>query len=182
MPWRQLFARSVEVFAVGAMTVLLPISPLTCTVLSGRFKYLRQYRATFIQSSRYAKALKRTRVISRNLLRHLATPPDIAETIEGDCTHCGLCCVDRSCVFLEWTDNGQSRCSVYGNWFWKLTSCGDYPIDRESIAAYACPSFKAIPIKVVKTGSNQDDHLVRDRAAAESPAAASRRHGGNLIR
>jgi hypothetical protein len=155
MPWRQVFARSVEVFAVGAMTLLLPLSPLACTILSGRIKYLRHYRATLIQSSRYAKALTRTRVISRNLLRQLTRPPDPAETIEGDCTHCGLCCVDRSCVFLEWADNGQSRCAVYGNWFWNLTSCGDYPIDRESIAVYACPSFKAIPIKLVRSGGNQ---------------------------
>ena len=143
------FARSVEVLALGAMTVLIPLSPLTCTVLSGRSRYLRQYRNTIIVSARYARALKRTRVISRNLQRALSGSAVLNETIEGHCTHCGLCCVDKSCVFLERNDEGASRCSIYNNWFWKMTSCGSYPIDRESIAVYGCPSFKAIPIKVI---------------------------------
>lgn len=146
-------AVSAEALTLGAMTVLLPLSPLMCTVLSGRLSYLLQYRSSVARSAQCLKALKRTRVISRNLQRKLSAPEKQAESIHGSCTHCGLCCVDRSCVFLAWSDDMTSQCSIYDNWFWRLTTCGSYPIDEESIAVYGCPSFKAIPIKVVKSDS-----------------------------
>ena len=144
-------AASAETLTLGAMTVLLPLSPLMCAALSGRLSYLVQYRSSFARSAHCIKALKRTRVISRNLQRKLSAPEKQAESIQGSCTHCGLCCVDRSCVFLAWSDDMTSQCSIYDNWFWRLTTCGSYPIDEESISVYSCPSFKAIPIKVVKS-------------------------------
>jgi TPP-dependent indolepyruvate ferredoxin oxidoreductase alpha subunit len=131
------------------MTMLLPLSPLTCTVLSGRLHYLRHYRATVVRSAHYLRALKQAHVVSRNLQRKLA-PRDLgAVSIQGSCTHCGRCCVNRSCVFLAWLDDGRSQCSIYNNWFWKLTSCGSYPVDAPSIETYGCPSFRAVPVKVV---------------------------------
>ena len=148
--------RSVEVLALCAMTVLLPFSPLTCTALSGRVRYVRQYRSTIVRSVRCIRALEQTKVISRNFQRILSRTANVQESMEGHCTHCGLCCVDKSCVFLEWSDQGESRCSIYNNWFWKLTSCGSYPIDAQSIAVYDCPSFKAIPIKVERTVNCRD--------------------------
>ena len=147
------FATGAEALTLGAMTVLLPLSPLMCTVLSGRLSYLLQYRSSLARSAQCVKALRRTRVISRNLQRKLSATGTQTESIQGSCTHCGLCCVDRSCVFLEWNDGVTSQCSIYDNWFWRLTSCGSYPIDGPSIAVYGCPSFKAIPIKVVKSGN-----------------------------
>lgn len=147
--------RSFEVLALCAMTVLTPLSPLACTILSGRVRYLLQYRSTVVRSARYVKALYRTRVISRNFQRVLNHSVAFPETIDGDCTHCGLCCVDKSCVFLEWSNEGTSHCAIYNNWFWKLTSCGSYPIDRESIAVYGCQSFKSIPIKIVNSACTQ---------------------------
>ena len=147
------FATSTEALILGAMTVLLPLSPLMCSVLSGRLSYLRQYRNSLARSAKCLRALRRTRVISRNLQRKSSASGKPTETIQGSCTHCGLCCIDRSCVFLEWNDGVTSRCSIYDNWFWRLTSCGSYPIDGQSISVYGCPSFKAIPIKVVKSGS-----------------------------
>lgn len=152
LPLTRLFSRSVEALALGAMTVLLPLSPITCALLSGQPSYLRQFRGTFIKSARYTRALKRSRVISRNLQRKLTASTGKTEIIQGSCTHCGQCCVDRSCVFLQWSDTGTSQCAIYGNWYWKQTSCGSYPIDGESIAVYDCPSFKSIPIKVVRSG------------------------------
>ena len=134
----QFFATSAEALTLGAMTVLLPLSPLMCSLA---------------RSAQCVKALRRTRVISRNLQRKSSASGQQTESIQGSCTHCGLCCVDRSCVFLEWNDGVTSQCSIYDNWFWRLTSCGSYPIDGQSISVYGCPSFKAIPIKVVKSGS-----------------------------
>ena len=149
----QFFATSAEALTLGALTVLLPLSPLMCTVLSGRLSYFLQYRSSLARSAKCIRALGRTRVISRNLQRKSSASGKQTETIQGSCTHCGLCCVDRSCVFLEWNDGVTSRCSIYDNWFWRLTSCGSYPIDGQSISVYSCPSFKAIPINVVKSGS-----------------------------
>jgi hypothetical protein len=143
-----LVARLVEALALTVLTALLPMAPLTCALLSGRWHYLKQYRVTVVRSARYVRALAQARVISRNLQRKLA-PHAGAESIEGSCTHCGRCCVNRSCVFLGWRDDGGSYCTIYNNWFWKLTSCGSYPVDGQSIATYSCPSFKAVPIKVV---------------------------------
>jgi hypothetical protein len=143
-------SRSVEAIVLGAMVLLIPLSPLACTILSGRLQYVRQYSLTVAKSIRCVKALKRMRVISRNLDRWFSASAAPLESIEGSCTHCGACCIDRSCVFLTWKHDGNSHCSIYNNWFWKITSCGNYPIDGASIAVYGCPTFKAIPIKVVR--------------------------------
>ena len=142
------FSLLAEALAIAAMTLLLPLAPLTCTLLSGRLHYLRQYRATLVRSAHYLFALGQARVISRNLGRRLGMHDASAESIEGSCTHCGRCCVNRSCVFLGWHEDGGSHCTIYNNWFWKLTSCGSYPIDAQSIDTYGCPSFKSVPIKV----------------------------------
>jgi hypothetical protein len=142
-----LLSRFVEALTLTALAVLLPLAPLTCALLSGRLHYLKQYRVTVRRSARYVRALGQARVVSRNVRRKLALQN--AETIEGSCTHCGRCCVNRSCVFLDWREDGTSHCAIYNNWFWKLTSCGNYPVDAQSIATYDCPSFKSVPVRVV---------------------------------
>jgi hypothetical protein len=141
----KLFSQLVEALALTGMALLLPLAPLTCALLSGRL----HYRVTVMRSAHYLRALGNARVMSRNLRRKLSPHAFTAESIEGSCTHCGRCCVNRSCVFLGWRDDGGSHCTIYNNWFWKLTSCGSYPIDSQSIETYSCPSFKAVPIKVV---------------------------------
>jgi len=145
----KLLSQLIEALALAAMGVLLPLSPWACAVLAGRWHYLGHYRATVRRSMHCLRALGRARVISRNLQRTLAPPGAGAFAIEGSCTHCGRCCVNRHCVFLAWHDDGVSQCSIYNNWFWKLTSCGSYPVDATSIETYGCPSFRAVPIKVV---------------------------------
>ena len=144
----KLFSLLVEALAITAMTLLLPLAPLTCVLLSGRLHYLRQYRGTLVRSAHYLFALGQARVISRNLRRRLRLRDSSAESIEGSCTHCGRCCVKSSCVFLGWHADGGSHCTIYNNWFWKLTSCGSYPVDAQSIEIYGCPSFKSVPIKI----------------------------------
>jgi hypothetical protein len=143
-------AQAVEVLVIGTMVLLLPLSPVACAVLSGRWAYIKHYRRSIEKSARMLEALWRTHVITRNTQRKLTHPSlTTPQSIQGSCTHCGRCCVDRACVFLEWTDEGHSRCSIYNNWFWKMTSCGSYPVDAHSIDVYGCPSFKAVPIKIV---------------------------------
>jgi hypothetical protein len=152
---RAILARSaavlIEAIVLFTMTVLLPISPIASWVFSGNASYLRHYAESFRRSVAMMGGLTRTRVVSRNLTRvfmQMLGARDTPERIEGSCSHCGRCCVDKTCVFLRWSAEGHSQCSIYNNWFWKLTSCGGYPLDGHSIAVYDCPSFKAIPINI----------------------------------
>jgi hypothetical protein len=145
----RIITRGLDILIFGLMMLLLPLAPLTCAILSGRAQYLWQFRSTLVKSARGAVALLDSHVVSRNLQRKLRTSKQHNERMEGSCTHCGQCCINHHCVFLNWDDHGASRCGIYGNWFWSLTSCGSYPLDSESIAVYSCPSFKAIPIRVM---------------------------------
>lgn len=151
--WVKPFSHLVQAFILTLMALLLPAAPIACVVLSGQTRFMRLYGDTLKRSARSLRALYRADVIARNLERLLGEflMGRVSEnsTVQGECTHCGECCLDRSCVFLTWTGSGLSRCSIHNNWFWKLTSCGTYPIDAQSIATYSCPSFKAIPIRVV---------------------------------
>jgi hypothetical protein len=142
-------AQAVEVFALLGMAVLLPLSPVASTVLSGDTRHIRQYNATLRICMRMLLALWRTHVIARNTERVLIGPHAMQERIEGSCTHCGRCCVDKTCVFLDWDEQGRSQCSIYNNWFWKLTSCGSYPVNAHSIEVYGCPSFRAVQVRAV---------------------------------
>ncbi len=119
-------------------------------LISGSRGYLTRYPGTMKRCAEMVPALWKSHVIARNIERVLSPGRHRSEPgIQGSCTHCGRCCVDRKCVFLGWTQDGQSRCGIYSNWFWKMTSCGSYPVDGQSIDVYACPSFKTIPVKVV---------------------------------
>jgi hypothetical protein len=143
-------ARTAQLLLIMVLLLGLPLSPLVVWLISGKLQYLTDYRRTVARCAHMVPALWRAHVIERNLQR-LLTPQAArpAQAIAGNCTHCGRCCVDSTCVFLSWTGDGQSRCSIHNKWFWKMTSCGIYPVDAHSIDTYACPSFKAIPIAVV---------------------------------
>ncbi len=143
-------AQIVQLVLISILLLGLPLSPLVVWTISGRWQYLADYRRTMVRCAHMVPALWRANVIERNL-RRLLTPQAArpSQAITGNCTHCGRCCVDRTCVFLSWTNDGQSRCGIHNKWFWKMTSCGIYPVDAHSIDTYACPSFKAIPIAVV---------------------------------
>jgi hypothetical protein len=143
-------SRSIEFLALTVMAALLPLSPVVSTLISGDLQYVRRYGHTLDVCARMIAALWNAHVISRNLGRVLAFGARAPGSIQGRCTHCGRCCIQRSCVFLRWDDAGRSSCSIYNNWFWKLTSCGSYPVDALSIEVYQCPSFSAIPIKLVR--------------------------------
>ena len=150
MPLLRFLSRTIEWVSVSVLYIGLPLSPVAVMLISGSREHLSQYRRTLRCCADMVPALWQSHVIARNIERVLspkAQHPDRA--IQGSCTHCGRCCIDRKCVFLDWTPDGQSRCGIYRNWFWKLTSCGTYPVDGQSIDVYECPSFRTIPLKVV---------------------------------
>lgn len=148
----QAITRMIELAMLGALFVLLPLSPLGCFILSGDRRYLKNYLATVRQCTAMLAAMMRNRVIQRNVLPALGLDTAEPDYIIGECTHCGRCCIDKKCAFVKFDSRGHSQCGIYGNWFWRRTNCGRYPISAREIAIYQCPSFAAIPIRVVRKG------------------------------
>ena len=145
-------ASSLELFTICVLYLLLPFSPLGCAFLSCNGRYLRDYVGTVQRCAVMLAAMRKTGVLRRNLLRVIrrrTVKYRPTELIRGDCTHCGRCCIDGACVFVEFVSSARSKCSIYGNWFWRRTNCGQYPMTSADIAVYKCPSFEVIPIKIV---------------------------------
>lgn len=139
--------RVVQRLVLAPLWLGLPLAPVACALLSGQSHFVRHYAASMRQCARMLRAMRGADVITRNLLRsrwwlgRLGQP----ESVVGQCTHCGNCCVHHTCVFLHMDEAGHSRCGIYGNWFFKRLSCGQYPVDALDITVYACPSFKTQP-------------------------------------
>lgn len=142
---------------LGVMALGLPLAPLVCALIASDHRYALRYVSTLTQCARMLREMLRVQVISRMLMRRVvqlssrtaSAHETHAERIVGDCTHCGKCCINKSCVYLQVSDSGESRCGIYNSWFWKRLTCGDYPITGEEIDVYACPSFRAITVKVI---------------------------------
>ena len=148
-------ARALEYGATAIMFVLLPLGPFVASVIARDASYVRRYRATFMRIAADARAMLRDRAISRYLLRPRRTAAASApERIVGACTHCGNCCLNRSCLFLDFDDRGRSRCRIYASRFWGLLNCSRYPESRNDIELYRCTSFTALP------GSDAPRHRV----------------------
>jgi hypothetical protein len=140
-------ARAVEFVVVGGFWLLLPVWPVLAAIILREGDYLRRYRTTLARMTRHIRAVWRTRAVSRMVARRLTRPVrGVPERIVGSCTHCGRCCLDRACLFLDFDDRGRSRCQIYGKRLWKLlfANCSRYPVDGQEIVLYACPSFTAV--------------------------------------
>jgi len=143
----QLLGRVIERAVLAFLWVTLPLSPPVLSIISGDTRHMRYWGATLRQSAMMLRSMARAEVIARRIASSAAreTRERAAWRIAGECSHCGNCCLDRSCVFLSYDGQGHSRCSIYGNWFFRRLTCGGYPITREDIELYDCPSFRALP-------------------------------------
>jgi hypothetical protein len=161
----QIFSRMIDIVVLGVMWLFLPLAPLVCALIAWDKRYALRYISTMTQCVQMLREMMRAQVISRVLVRRVSqrlsqhlgvfavenksAENKREERIEGECTHCGKCCINKSCVYLQVGESGESRCGIYNNWFWKQLTCGEYPISGEEIAIYDCPSFQAIPVKVI---------------------------------
>jgi len=137
-------ARGLEYGATGLMFALLPLGPFVASAIARDASYTRRYRATLMRGAAHARAMLRDRAISRYLLRRRRSTEAPREHIVGACTHCGNCCLNRSCLFLDFDGAGRSSCRIYGGRFWGLLNCSRYPESRNDIELYRCASFTAL--------------------------------------
>jgi hypothetical protein len=153
----RIFCSVIEIMVLSVMALGLPLAPLVCALIAADHRYLLRYASTLTQCAQMLREMLGVHVISRMVMRRFSRPSHVTtpskdsrtERIVGECTHCGKCCINKSCVYLQVSDSGESRCGIYKNWFWKRLTCGEYPISREEIDVYTCPSFRAISVKVI---------------------------------
>jgi hypothetical protein len=151
------FFRVIDMAVLSVMWLFLPLAPMVCALIAWDKRYALRYMSTLTQCAHMLREMMRAQVISRVLVRRMLQRVSVfvasenrrEERIEGECTHCGKCCINKSCVYLQVSESGESRCGIYNNWFWKRLTCGEYPISGEEIGIYDCPSFQAIPVKVI---------------------------------
>jgi hypothetical protein len=144
-PSMQALGRVVETIALSMMWLMLPLAPLMASVIARDLSYARDFRATMRQSARHLQAMGRAEVIARRFYNEKrAAQQNISHRIEGDCSHCGQCCLYQQCVFLDQDANGRSACRIYGNWFFGFLACAEYPMTKDDIELYECPSFQAV--------------------------------------
>ncbi|GEM_PF-3293933 len=144
-------SRPIELLVLGTMFVGLPLAPLLMAALSGRLADAIEYRRSLRLAFRHVAEMYRSGATSR-YVRWRASgrqPSRLApdERIEGTCTHCGQCCTNKACVFVQFDALGRSSCRIYDTAFWRWLSCGSYPVSREDIEVYRCPSFRVIRIQ-----------------------------------
>jgi hypothetical protein len=135
----------IEVAVLAFGWLMLPVWPFVGLAITRDIAWLRRYPRTLGAVMRHLEALWRAHAIERVLLpRFGVSRPAQSGTITGECTHCGNCCLNRSCIFLSYDAQGRSSCQIYGSRLWEGLACGDYPVDRMDIALYRCPSFTVV--------------------------------------
>ncbi len=150
-----LISQATQAFCIAFLIITLPLSPVGIALLAGPLRgrrYLRHYTDTIRRTARMTQQMLKADVVARRMQLKLSRYKSAtAEKVVGECTHCGNCCINKSCVYLEFDHNLRSRCAVYNNWFWKMTRCADYPINALEIALYSCPSYGIAPTAAMIT-------------------------------
>ncbi|MFN7753690.1 MAG: hypothetical protein ACK5TE_15625 [Pseudomonadota bacterium] len=178
----QVLGRVIEWTLLAVLWLTLPLSPVALAIIAGDSRYLREWFSTTRQMALSLRSMARASVIARRVGSYgkRTARENAAWQISGECSHCGNCCLDRSCVFLSYDGNGHSRCGIYGNWFFRRLTCGGYPITRDDIRIYDCPSFHASPRDslhggVPSSGAGLTGRVIPivARSAVEQPARRS---------
>jgi TPP-dependent indolepyruvate ferredoxin oxidoreductase alpha subunit len=142
--------RAVETILLSVIWIGLPVSPVVASLLAGDLSYVRNYRQTMRKIARQVRAMAKAEVIARRFYNEKrAAEQSVSWKIEGECSHCGECCLFQTCVFLGHDEQGRSKCRIYGNWFFRQLTCAEYPMTKDDIELYACPSFRAEPVHQV---------------------------------
>jgi len=127
---------------------LLPILPLMAWIVFCKKKYLTEYRSVLSKMRVHVEA------ISRGPIQHyfetlFQQDKTLYESIDGHCSKCGNCCLNRSCVFLESIGDDQFSCGIYHSRFRRFSNCGSFPINGHDIVRYQCPTYKVIRLESI---------------------------------
>lgn len=128
---------------IGALYLLLPLLPLLASLVYQRSKYTLEYWRTLKKMVIHLQALREGPVL--HYLQDVAgRRSSVPAEIQGSCTQCGNCCLDKRCVFLEQTDEGKYICGIYHAPLRRISNCGSFPISAHDIERYDCPGYTVV--------------------------------------
>lgn len=114
--------------------------PLLASLFFLKLKYVRNYSETLKNCAVHLRAMAEGP--ANHYFRDIAgLVKAIPNDIEGSCVQCGNCCMDRRCLFLEPLADGKFNCGIYGSVWRRFSNCGSFPINRNDIERYDCPSY-----------------------------------------
>jgi hypothetical protein len=129
-------------------SLLTPVMPLFLFVLFWDKKIILHY----------ADSLRKIRIhleeLSKGPVKHyledvFLREKNIPVQIQGSCTQCGNCCLNKQCFFLKEVENNQFQCGIYDSFWRRFSNCNSYPLHAKDIERYACPGFSVIHITPV---------------------------------
>ena len=150
--------RALTWLCIGGMYLFLPLLPLVMLLLFWRAKYLSHYRQTIRKLLIHIQALNEGPV-SHYFQDVIGRVSSIPEQVQGSCTQCGNCCMERRCVFLEDMQDGRYQCGIYHSPWRRLSNCGSFPLNADDIKRYACPGYVVVqeaPIHWVKRTADSE--------------------------
>ena len=108
--WLRLGAAGGELLLLATGYLLLPVWPLIAGALARDWRYVARYPRSMVAAVAHMRAGFRTHAVARHLARSFA--PRETVTPVGSCTHCSNCCLQKSCIFVEFDSSGRSswRC------------------------------------------------------------------------
>jgi hypothetical protein len=127
---------------------LTPVIPLFLFAFFGDKKIILEY----------GNSLKKIRIhlqeLSKGPVAHFfqdvfLREKNIPVQIQGSCTQCGNCCLNKQCFFLKEVEDNQFQCGIYDSFWRRFSNCNSYPLHAEDIERYACPGFSVIHITPV---------------------------------
>jgi hypothetical protein len=111
---------------------LLPVLPAVAALLFWKKQYVLNYRHTLNKMKTHVNA------ISQGPLQHyfediLRFNADVCEPVQGHCSQCGNCCLNRQCVFLEQSAPDTFICGIYTSPLRRFSNCSTFPYKRTEL-------------------------------------------------
>ena len=145
-------AEKLALSLVFIFKCLMPLLPVVIALLFWKKEYLFNYKNTLAKMKVHVSAISQGPIqhYFENILRF---SKDVSEPIQGYCSQCGNCCLNRQCVFLEQSGADKYLCGIYSSPLRKFSNCSSFPINGNDIERYQCPTFQVItpyPVLLLK--------------------------------
>lgn len=123
-----------------SLYLALPVMPLFASIVFLRLKYVTAYFETFRKCVTHVRALAEGP--ANHYFRDIAgLVKEVPNDIQGSCVQCGNCCMDHRCMFLEPIGDQKFNCGIYGSVWRNFSNCKSFPLNRNDIERYKCPSY-----------------------------------------